>query len=64
MCTIMGVTLLIFVLYHFYLIAKGQTTNERVKKNDDIDYYTKEIKCCIQVRQKFTDGVTEVEWKG
>jgi hypothetical protein len=34
MCAIMGTTLLIFVLYHFYLIGKGQTTNERVKRND------------------------------
>ena len=41
MCAIMGITLFIFVLYHFYLIGKGQTTNERVKKNDDIDYYSK-----------------------
>ncbi len=44
MCAIMGFTLFIFVSYHFYLIAKGTTTNERVKKNDDIEYYTKEIK--------------------
>lgn len=41
MCAIMGITLFIFVFYHFYLIGKGQTTNERVKKNDDIDYYSK-----------------------
>lgn len=34
MCAIMGFTLFIFVSYHFYLIYKGQTTNERVKKND------------------------------
>lgn len=27
MCAIMGVTLLIFVTYHFFLIAAGQTTN-------------------------------------
>ena len=40
----MIVTLLIFVLYHFYLIGEGQTTNERVKKNDEIDYYKKELK--------------------
>jgi hypothetical protein len=41
MCAIMGVTLFIFVSYHFYLIAKGQTTNERVKKNDYISYLIK-----------------------
>lgn len=37
----MGLTLVIFVLYHFYLIGCGQTTNERVKKNDEIDYMKK-----------------------
>lgn len=37
MCAIMGVTLLIFVSYHFYLIAGNQTTNERVKSNDYLD---------------------------
>ena len=41
MCAIMGITLLIFVSYHFYLIGQGQTTNERVKKNDYIDYLKK-----------------------
>ncbi len=41
MCAIMGITLFIFVSYHFYLIAQGQTTNERVKKNDYIDYLRK-----------------------
>lgn len=44
MCAIMGFTLFIFVMYHFYLIGNGTTTNERVRKNDDIDYYAKEIK--------------------
>lgn len=38
MCAIMGITLFIFVNYHFFLIAANQTTNERVKKNDYIDY--------------------------
>ena len=41
MCAIMGTTLLIFVSYHFYLIGVGQTTNERVKKSDYIDYLKK-----------------------
>ena len=41
MCAIMGITLFIFVSYHFYLISQGQTTNERVKKNDWIDYLRK-----------------------
>jgi palmitoyltransferase len=38
MCFIMGLTLIIFVTYHFYLIGVGQTTNERIKINDEIDY--------------------------
>lgn len=44
MCAIMGITLFIFVSYHFYLVGKGQTTNERVKKNDYIDYLRKQKK--------------------
>jgi hypothetical protein len=27
MCAIMGITLFIFVCYHFYLIKEGNTTN-------------------------------------
>lgn len=64
MCAIMGITLFIFVVYHLYLIGVGQTTNERVKKNDDIEYFTKEIKTCKLIQLKFKDGVNEVEWKG
>lgn len=41
MCAIMGITLFIFVCYHFFLVAVDQTTNERVKKNDYIDYLKK-----------------------
>jgi palmitoyltransferase len=44
MCLIMGVTLIIFVTYHFYLVAVGFTTNERIKFNDEIDYLKKDIK--------------------
>lgn len=39
----MGITLIIFVTYHFYLVAKGQTTNERIKINDEIEYLKREI---------------------
>lgn len=38
MCGIMGITLFIFVCYHFFLVASDQTTNERVKKSDYIEY--------------------------
>lgn len=34
MCFVLGVTLLIFVLYHFYLVSENMTSNERVKSND------------------------------
>ena len=57
MCAIMGFTLLLFVLYHLYLVSKGQTTNERVKKNDDIDYYEKELKASKKMMTKFIEGV-------
>lgn len=57
MCAIMGFTLLLFVLYHLYLVSKGQTTNERVKKNDDIDYYQKELIASKKMMSRFTEGV-------
>lgn len=63
MCAIMGFTLLLFVLYHLFLISKGQTTNERVKKNDDIDYYEKELKACKKLFEKFTGDIKEIDWK-
>lgn len=49
MCAIMGVTLFIFVSYHFYLVKEGQTTNERIKKNDYIDYLKKEQKAIQKI---------------
>ena len=58
MCAIMGFTLLLFVLYHLYLVSKGQTTNERVKKNDDVDYYEKELKASKKIMAKFTESVS------
>jgi hypothetical protein len=58
MCAIMGFTLLLFVLYHLYLVSKGQTTNERVKKNDDVDYYEKELKASKKMMAKFTESVS------
>ena len=64
MCAIMGITLFIFVLYHFYLIGKGTTTNERVRKNDEIDFYTKEIKVSQDLQKRFTPDVKEMKWKG
>lgn len=64
MCAIMGFTLLLFVAYHFYLISQGNTTNERVKKNDDADYYTKELKYCQKLKTQFNDQVREIDWKG
>jgi quinol-cytochrome oxidoreductase complex cytochrome b subunit len=64
MCAIMGFTLLIFVIYHFYLIWKGNTTNERVKKNDDVDFYAKELGNVEKLEKKFEEGTTEIEWKG
>jgi palmitoyltransferase len=53
MCAIMGFTLFLFVMYHLYLINNGTTTNERVRKNDEIDYYSKEIKNCDKLKKKF-----------
>lgn len=51
MCAIMGVTLFIFVCYHFYLVSQNQTTNERVKINDYIDYLKKEKKHIERVKK-------------
>jgi phosphoenolpyruvate carboxylase len=40
----MGVTLALFLFYHCTLIARGVTTNERIKINSMISYYSKEAK--------------------
>ena len=64
MCAIMGFTLFLFVMYHLYLISNGTTTNERVRKNDDIDYYSKEIKSVSKLLKQFDDGKKEIEHKG
>lgn len=68
MCAIMGFTLFIFVAYHFYLIYKGQTTNERVKKNDEIDYYDKELKAIVRFERQFKgqngQEVKEIDFRG
>jgi hypothetical protein len=44
MCGIMGMALLIFVLYHFYLISRGNSTYERIKINDFLAQLKDEIK--------------------
>ena len=64
MCAIMGFTLFLFVMYHLYLISNGTTTNERVRKNDDIDYYSKQIKSVDKLLKQFSTGKTEIEHKG
>lgn len=64
----MGFTLFIFVSYHFFLIYKGQTTNERVKKNDEIEYYAKELKAVERFEKMFTsktgEEVKEIDFRG
>ena len=64
MCAIMGVTLFIFVSYHFYLIKEGQTTNERVKKNDYIDYLKKEKKNLEKFKKENPTLNKEVQYRG
>jgi palmitoyltransferase len=48
MCFILGITLLIFVLYHFYLISQNMTSNERAKSSD----YISELKTIIKNQNK------------
>ena len=36
------VTLILFLSYHLYLIASGLTTNEKFRRTDYINYYTKD----------------------
>ena len=40
---VMGITLLLFLLYHLYLIKCGVTTNENFRKNDYARGYEVEI---------------------
>ena len=44
LCIVMGITLLIFFLYHLKMVGSGLTTNERIKKSDIINILEKEIK--------------------
>lgn len=68
MCAIMGFTLFLFVSYHFYLIYKGQTTNERVKKNDEIEYYEKELKAVVKFERQFVNSegqkIKDIDFRG
>jgi hypothetical protein len=61
MCGIMGFALLCFVLYHCYLISQGQTTNERVKRNDFIAQLKDEIKLKEKIIKNFggVDSIPE-----
>ena len=40
----MGVTLLIFLLYHFTMVKSGLTTNEKIKKSCILSMLSNEIK--------------------
>lgn len=64
MCAIMGITLFIFVSYHFYLINARKTTNERVKKNDYIDYLKKERKNIKEYMKNNPKLPEKVSYKG
>eukprot|EP01017_Pseudomicrothorax_dubius_P035436 TRINITY_DN4959_c0_g1_i3.p1 TRINITY_DN4959_c0_g1~~TRINITY_DN4959_c0_g1_i3.p1 ORF type:complete len:341 (-),score=71.14 TRINITY_DN4959_c0_g1_i3:35-1057(-) len=43
LCTIMGLTLTLFEFYHFSLVQRGVTTNERIKISSFISYYSKAV---------------------
>jgi len=43
LCVVMGVTLTIFLQYHFSMIKDNMTTNERIKRSDFMDFLAKEI---------------------
>lgn len=43
LCLIMGVTLFLFLMYHFKMIKAGLTTNEKIKKSDITSFLKKEI---------------------
>ena len=45
---IMGVTLALFVVYHLSLVARGVTTNEKFRKTDTKNYFTKRINKVMQ----------------
>lgn len=44
LCVVMGITLLLFILYHLSMIKGDLTTNEKIKKSDYLSAYEKEIK--------------------
>ncbi|KAL4485337.1 hypothetical protein ABPG72_008513 [Tetrahymena utriculariae] len=44
LCIIMGITLTLFLLYHFSMVKDNMTTNERIKRSDFISFLEKETK--------------------
>lgn len=44
LCGIMGLTLLLFYLYHLSLVRSGMTTNEKIKRSDCMTYIKKAVK--------------------
>lgn len=43
LCVVMGLTLTVFLFYHFSMIKDNMTTNERIKRSDFLDFFEKEI---------------------
>jgi len=44
LCAVMGITLLIFLMYHLAMVKSGLTTNERIKKSCIMSMLSDEIK--------------------
>jgi hypothetical protein len=41
MTLVMGSSLVVFFLYHCFLVAKGCTTSEKIKRSDALDFFTR-----------------------
>ena len=44
LCTIMGITLSLFLIYHLTMIKSGLTTNEKIKRSDFMAHFKNAIK--------------------
>lgn len=52
-----SLALVVFLFHQLWLVSKGLTTNERIKKNQYISFFESEIQIANILIPKFVEGV-------
>lgn len=60
LCTVMGVTLFMFMLYHFNMVKDNITTNERIKRSDYMTFIEREL-VRLEKLKKSTESEEEIK---